>query len=503
MELECRGETVTRWETVSGLSIEREESGEMIVPDACPDVGEVLLRRPRLFLQRREAMEGRGEFSGLIRVGILYRPEEGEGIASMEVTLPFSATAEDKGLTKDCVLRITPSVLSADVHLLNSRKVLVKVVYRLEGEALCPRNETVVSLVEDPLPWGIRQKTEEENCFLPVSVQEKAFTCQDTLTLSDSLPEPEKVLFTEGRCLCREARVLGDRLIFKGETVLDLLCLDEDGEPFSARLEVPFSQVMDGESEGDVCRVSLLLTDISCVADPADRRSFTVDLSLTAQGEVCRSASVPMLSDLYSTAYDLDVQREEASFSALRIRDEAQETARVILPGKVETCENVSVTLGRASLRKEGEDQLLEQTLRVSALCSGENGPVGMEKTELVTHRVPNGEGSRCLWTAELSGDPASNHTGEGLEVTVPLTFRWLLLEERTAPVIRQVTVGEKLVRGEDAPSLVIRSVREGQTLWDIAKAHAAAQEDIMAASGLTEEELYPGQLLLIPRSAG
>ena len=38
MELECRGKTVTRWETVSGLSIEREESGEMIVPDACPDL---------------------------------------------------------------------------------------------------------------------------------------------------------------------------------------------------------------------------------------------------------------------------------------------------------------------------------------------------------------------------------------------------------------------------------------------------------------------------------
>ena len=260
---------------------------------------------------------------------------------------------------------------------------------------------------------------------------------------------------------------------------------------------------MDGESEGDVCRVSLLLTDVSCVSDPADRRSFTVDLNLTAQGEVCRSASVPMLSDLYSTAYDLEVRREEASFPSLLVRDEAQETARVVLPGEMETCENVSVTLGRASLRKEGEDLLLEQTLRVSALCGGENGPVGLEKTELLTHRIPDGEGSRCLWTAELSGEPTQSIAGEGLEVTVPLTFRWLLLEERTAPVIRQVKVGEKLVRGEDAPSLIIRAVREGQTLWDIAKAHAAAQEDIMAASGLTEEELYPGQLLLIPRSAG
>ena len=90
----------------------------------------------------------------------------------------------------------------------------------------------------------------------------------------------------------------------------------------------------------------------------------------------------------------------------------------------------------------------------------------------------------------------------EGLEVTVPLTFRWLLLEEGTCPVIRRVTLGEKRQVGEDTPSLIIRAVRGEQTLWDIAKANGAAQEDIMAASGLTDPELYSGQMLLIPRSA-
>ena len=120
MDLECRQETVNCWEAVGRRKVEREESGEMIVPDACPDVGEVLVVRPRLLLQRREAGEGRGEFAGLIKTTILYRPEGESGEAAMEVTLPFSATVEEPAITSGCILWTEPWVLTADVHLLNS-----------------------------------------------------------------------------------------------------------------------------------------------------------------------------------------------------------------------------------------------------------------------------------------------------------------------------------------------------------------------------------------------
>ena len=73
MDLEYRQENVEYWEVVSRLNVEREESGEMIVPDTCPDVDKILVTRPKLLLQRKEAGEGRAEFAGLIRVGILYR----------------------------------------------------------------------------------------------------------------------------------------------------------------------------------------------------------------------------------------------------------------------------------------------------------------------------------------------------------------------------------------------------------------------------------------------
>ena len=500
MDLECRQETVTRWDRLGVLSVEREESGETIVPDTCPDAGEILCVRPRLFLQRKEAAEGRGEFSGLIRVGILYRPEESGGLASLETALPFSAAVENAAVSADCILWTVPRIIRSDVHLLNSRKVLVKVVYQLEVTPCCPRTETFLSYIEDPGVWGIRQQTGTISRFFPVSVQEKTFRCQDTFAVPADRPDPAEVLSLESCCRRVEARVVGDKLLFKGEAILDLLCRSQEGELYPLHYSIPFSQVMEGESEGDVCRVSLLVSDGSCTPDPEDCRTLQADLTVAAQGEVCRTVEIPILSDLYSTSYDLRVLREEIPAGTLLARDEATETARIILPDAAGPCQDIQITLGRADLRKEEDALVLDQEVRISALCMGENGPAGAERVETVSHRLESGVGDLCLWMAEPAGTPSAS--AGAAEIAVPLTFRWLLLADGACPVIRQVELGEKLERGEDTPSLVVRAAGEGQTLWDMAKAYRSSQEDIMAASGLTGEELYPGQMLLIPRSA-
>ena len=67
MELELRQETVRGWESVCRATLEQEETAEMIVPDACPDIWQVLDGEARLLLQRKEPQDGKGEFSGLLK----------------------------------------------------------------------------------------------------------------------------------------------------------------------------------------------------------------------------------------------------------------------------------------------------------------------------------------------------------------------------------------------------------------------------------------------------
>ena len=108
MELELRRENVRCWQAVCRTTLEQEETAEIIVPDACPDIWQVLDSQGRMLLQRKEPQEGRGEFSGLIRASILYQPE-GEGpVQSMEAALPFSVSPDLPQVTRRCILRGEP-----------------------------------------------------------------------------------------------------------------------------------------------------------------------------------------------------------------------------------------------------------------------------------------------------------------------------------------------------------------------------------------------------------
>lgn len=60
---------------------------------------------------------------------------------------------------------------------------------------------------------------------------------------------------------------------------------------------------------------------------------------------------------------------------------------------------------------------------------------------------------------------------------------------------------GECGKKDENVPSLVLRAMKQGERLWDIAKLYRTTVEAILAANELKEESAAViGKLLLIPR---
>ena len=130
-ELELRRANTKGWAVVGRTSIEQEETAEVIVPDAQPDIWQVWDASTCLLLQRKEVREGQAALYGLLKVTILYQPEGTGGVERMEATLPFDAAPELPGLTRQSLLYVSPKVLGTETRLLNPRKILVRVAYQL------------------------------------------------------------------------------------------------------------------------------------------------------------------------------------------------------------------------------------------------------------------------------------------------------------------------------------------------------------------------------------
>ena len=278
--------------------------------------------------------------------------------------------------------------------------------------------------------------------------------------------------------------------------MLQLLCRGEDGALFTGEFHLPYSQIMDAgeDSEEGMCSMDLLFTDVKCTPVEEDRRSFQVELAVQAQAVLRREVTVPILTDLYSTAYE--VQPEEVTCPVLHLlgQGEEQESVREVvgtqgLPGNLL---DVQARLDRIMIT--GPTGLV--------LYDTEEGLASARQKVVVQHRLSGQSGGKAVFSTELLREPTAAPAGEGVEVSFPLAFRWMVLEKEEAPVIGRVTLGEKRELGARQPSVILRAVHPGEDLWTVAKAYLTTDSDIMEASGLTSGEIFPGQMLLIPRKS-
>lgn len=504
MELELRQDYMSCWDSVFQTTITQEESAETIVPDNCPDILQILDGEGTLLLQNKEPTDGRAEFSGQVQATILYQPDGEEGVCSLGLNLPFTARAEGPALTRRCGLTVQPWVQTVDVRMVNPRKVQVRVSYQLEVIGWQPQNLALAAGVAESEDCQVKQRLGEYASYQVSAVQEKSFTYSDSLAVPGGLPPVDTLLRFRPDCVCTESKIIGAKLVFKGEARISLLYRGENGNLYSAFFPLPFSQIMDAGEAGEEsdCQLDILFTQATCRVEE-EGRSVSLELALLAQAVIGRAETRPILTDLYSTTHQLDV--EEKSYQGWELLDQgtAQDTVRQVLecglPG--EGIYDVRVRPGRLTQTKQESELLLQGEADVFVLYAAQGGLIqSLHRKVPVSHRLPWREGKHtAAFTIPRDGTAAP--VGNGIEVTFPVEFTWRIVGERSLPGVSRVQLGEPLEQEESGPSVIIRTVRPGEDLWDIAKAYLTTEGEIAEANALEAGALRTGQLLLIPRT--
>lgn len=97
MELELNRTALPYHDLIFHTQVTREETMEMIVPDAYPDISKLLDTSGICCLNTREVSEGTLSLAGRIRCRILYLPEDGGEISSLGADLDFQCSVDQGG----------------------------------------------------------------------------------------------------------------------------------------------------------------------------------------------------------------------------------------------------------------------------------------------------------------------------------------------------------------------------------------------------------------------
>lgn len=505
MQLEMKQTRLSGYEWEAAATLLSEQTLESIVPDSCPDILRILQTVGHVCVRSQQVGEGRLEARGTVCAQVLYLSEEGERVERLEVAIPFSCTLEHSGLHPDSVVFLTPALQRAEARLLNPRKVYVRAQLALEVRGYTPGERALTDGCAGPAGLGVEEKREECRVHIIRSVQSKPFSFEDELLLPDGRPEPEQLLSQRVEVVCPDSKLIGSKLIFKGRAVLTLLYRGVEGELATAAFDLPFSQIMEvGEAgEGSQCELEVAVSELTCRMDGERPRLFAVSLAFEARAVVREVTTARVLTDLYSTLYPTRVQRarrEVCVFSEeLCLRQEVRE--RLESPVEVERVVDAWFHLGNVSQSWEGRQLRLDLEVQVKVLYRREGGEYDcLHRVLSVSCCLEGDPVGRSRVRARLTGEHTLTPVPGALELRLPLE---LLCRNERGQEVEEVVQAETETEPWDPsqrPSVVLRRMEEGESLWQLAKRCVTTVEEIRQANGLSPEEEGTGKLLLIPK---
>lgn len=503
MELELSKTHLTGYETVIDTTVFREETLESIVTDTGPDILRLIDTQGTAFLKEKEALDGQVTLTGTARLAVLYLPENGTGPCRMEINIPFRLTLEDPRIRAGSAVTAMPRIAGADTRILNPRKVVTRVeiaadvaVYSAESGALCCSAAAVDGVVEQLV------QTRQMTCI--AAVQEKRFSFEDDLNIPASRPAAEELMCSRVSLSCRDRKIIGNKLVFKGDAAVQLLYRSAGGGLDVVDFMLPFSQITEvaGVGENGRCTVDVCLAGAEFVLGN-DGRSVTVSMSMLSQAVVREDRNVELLVDMYSTCCPVRVQCAPYRYQVCLAEGTARQAVREVIEAgmQIKAVTDVSCRIGRLMQSREQGDLHLTAQVTVSALCVTEDGEYcavsrGMEVS--CDAEIPEGCICQCSCCC---GDLSASPTADGVEVRFYLEFPYLALQEAAETVVCDAGVepGEE-ENSVNRPSIVLRVTGEGEKLWDVAKRYGTTIADIVKANELEEEQPCAGTLLLIPR---
>ena len=504
MELELRHTSLDGFQTILERTVVQEETMEGIVPDICPDMMRIVDAYGQVFLTTRELSAGSLRMTGTVRAAVLYIPEGEEGPRHMEVSLPFVCLLDDPGLHGGCKVWAKPRLNGVDARAINPRKVLTRAEILIDVRVYAPEERRICVGAACSEEIGLQQKLEERETWIISAVNEKAISFSDELSLPSSRPKAAEILCSRVEQRGLECKVIGGKLVVKGEAELIVLYRTEEGSAAAVRFALPYSQVMElpGVGEESEIQTEATTTGLVCTLTQGDCVSITVEMLIQAAALEKRSMTV--LTDLYATACPVEPEREQFTVCDSVERGGRRESVRQFCECGIPagTVVDSFLSVGRMNVERGENGLVCQADTSVTVLFLSEDGALCSAtypipaRLEMRGGETGGGE-YRCRAVGELTAVPVTG----GLEVRFEVEFSGLTMVESTCPVVGAVRVLPLPEGGGERPSVILRMVGDGESLWDVAKAYQSTIEDIAAANELEDEQIPQGGImLLIPR---
>jgi len=473
-----------------------EQTQELRLSDGMPDVGRIVGAWGQPIFRGKEWNSDSIGFSAGMMVWVLYAPEDGSEERVISSWLPLHLRWDLPDNTAEGKIRVMCLPRLVDARSVSPRKILVRAGMSALAEAyvpktmsLCqpPEEEGEVELLRNRYPLRLRKEAGE-----------KAFLLDEALSLPDSAPKAEKIVYCTLEPRLQDCRVLGDKLVFRGSGKLHMLYRSDAGQLHGWDFDIPFSQMAElemahsADAQGDI-RFGVT----SLEPELEENGRLRLKSGVLGQYAVSDREMVEVAEDAYRPGSQLELQREMLQLPALleNRRENIYAEQTIQADANVVADAQFLPDFPRQRRTDGGMEMTYPGTFQV--LYYGEDGILrsGTARWE-GQQQLPADEEADITAMPRYAEPSAAAGSGQ-ITARAEMPMDVGTTGRQQIPMVTGLRETGRIAPDPQRPSLILQR-SGGESLWDLAKQNGSTMAAIRSANAL-QEEPEEDRMLLIP----
>ncbi|MCL2188769.1 MAG: DUF3794 domain-containing protein [Defluviitaleaceae bacterium] len=491
--------------------------GEIIVPDAKPDMQVLLQTEERIIIDRTEISTDRVNFMGRLSLNVLYIAKAADKPVHV---LTHDHNVDDfinlEGVNKDMWVRATAQITNCDYRLLNDRKVSFRAIVNVTVQAeKSDAHEMAIHIADIPenqllkSPLVINRTIEHKH---------ERFTINEKIALATGKPNMREILLTTAQVANRDERIANGRVTLSGELLITTLYRGDTDESVIEFIEntIPFNGAIDISAAREDMFSDVHLQVLENQAriipnDDGEDRVIELDLTMGVQTKVYATDTLSILEDAYSTEKQLQLEKTTIRVPRLICLNRNQTPVKEMVTLGTDAPDMLQVfrVRGQAYLDeiKTLEDKVVVEgaiTTDILYVAESDAQPLGSYRTIVPFRQVIEAKGT--LPHMRVSVDTSIDHATFNMlspretEVRFMLTFNTQVIEEEEARIINNITFADLDPEASNhMASMTVYVTKPNDTLWKIAKKYNTPLDELLAVNDIeANTKLHSGQRLLV-----
>ena len=490
------------------------------VPDVRMDIDEIIETMGSLKITEARAVQGRMAVKGRLEFYVLYIGASAERpMNKLTGSLPFEEILTAEGLTPEADVKVNWDMEDLRARMINSRKISVRSIISLTASAFkMTEEEMAVDIAGDDSIYTRPEAVEVSRIH---SQKRDIIRVKKELLVPSAKPNVLEVIWDRVTTGSLDVRVLDNRVNVRGSfDIFVMYASPEEKNPLQYfNYPLDFNESVDcaDATEEMIGHVEVRLIQHELTVrenEDGEPRKLEAELVMEVYMSVYEEKQMTVLCDVYSNAKCIEPVMKDVVFDNILMKN--QSALRLVQQIKIENhqakilqiCQtDANVKMDSTQITKSGirvEGVIYVQMLYIAA---DDRRPLSVLKGMLPFSHVIEVEGIHDGCTFEIIPAPLSVTSAmtdsETIDVKAQLTLDTIVFEPKVLHTIADVKVSqmddEKL---EKMPAIAGYVVREGDTLWALAKQFYTTKAKIMADNGLESEDLKPKQKLVIVKES-